>query len=328
MKQHLYTVNEASELIRAGTPLILAGSEAALDQLPAGNWIGGTIPYFMVDEGGLQDDTRVFVTHLPHGTHSFVAKLYDRNSLPQLVSDGPNNGFIFVIIPAFSSVHHDFAENAPDYKDMYIKPVVGWVSGCSLDTVGKVSPKVYHGPDLKKVDDQVAAFHVSLSDAFHARVDIVNLFTQDEGPTITFSQTAFDATTCLVDGVPQNLAQYIAEHQIDTRLPLVANLCGAMINTSIAKVDLAQESVAFYAPVFLGAEYRFAKPIGDYATEFLKQVPTDTHHAFACNCILNYLYGELEGKKLGEFAGPITFGEVAYQLLNQTMVYLEIDEAA
>ena len=44
--------------------------------------------------------------------------------------------------------------------------------------------------------------------------------------------------------------------------------------------------------------------------------------AFSCNCILNYLYSELEGKQTGPITGPITFGEVAYQLLNQTMVYL------
>ena len=45
---------------------------------------------------------------------------------------------------------------------------------------------------------------------------------------------------------------------------------------------------------------------------------------FSCNCILNYLYGELEGKKTPPYTGPVTFGEVAYQLLNQTLVYCEI----
>lgn len=45
---------------------------------------------------------------------------------------------------------------------------------------------------------------------------------------------------------------------------------------------------------------------------------------FACNCILNYLYSELEGKKVPTMLGPMTFGEIAYQLLNQTLVYLTI----
>lgn len=47
---------------------------------------------------------------------------------------------------------------------------------------------------------------------------------------------------------------------------------------------------------------------------------------FSCNCILNFLYSELEGKRTGELIGPVTFGEVAYQLLNQTLVYLQIED--
>ena len=45
---------------------------------------------------------------------------------------------------------------------------------------------------------------------------------------------------------------------------------------------------------------------------------------FSCNCILNYLYGELEGKVTEGMYGPVTFGEIAYQLLNQTLVYVRI----
>jgi len=47
--------------------------------------------------------------------------------------------------------------------------------------------------------------------------------------------------------------------------------------------------------------------------------------SFSCNCILNYLYGELEGKHTGQVVGPMTFGEVAYQLLNQTMVQMTLE---
>jgi hypothetical protein len=38
------------------------------------------------------------------------------------------------------------------------------------------------------------------------------------------------------------------------------------------------------------------------------------------------LYSELEGKKTASIIGPITFGEIAYQLLNQTLVYAEIQD--
>ena len=47
---------------------------------------------------------------------------------------------------------------------------------------------------------------------------------------------------------------------------------------------------------------------------------------FSCNCVLNYLYSNLEGKKVGSFTGPMTFGEIAYVLLNQTLVYLQVQD--
>jgi len=90
-------------------------------------------------------------------------------------------------------------------------------------------------------------------------------------------------------------------------------------------VDLERGRVQFYAPVFADIEYRHAAPVGDYVQEFDLQIATHpAQAAFSCNCILNYLYGKLEGKKAGHLTGPITFGEIAHQLLNQTLVYLEV----
>ena len=78
--------------------------------------------------------------------------------------------------------------------------------------------------------------------------------------------------------------------------------------------------------MFEDIEYRLAKNIPDYAAAFhnhLKGV-SDASAVFSCNCVLNFLYGELEGKSIEAFAGPITFGEIAYQLVNQTLVYLTV----
>ncbi|MBF9025922.1 hypothetical protein HKCCD6035_10255 [Rhodobacterales bacterium HKCCD6035] len=49
---------------------------------------------------------------------------------------------------------------------------------------------------------------------------------------------------------------------------------------------------------------------------------------YSCNCTLNYLYGEMEDKSVSGFTGPMTFGEIAYMLLNQTLVRLELQKAA
>ena len=101
-----------------------------------------------------------------------------------------------------------------------------------------------------------------------------------------------------------------------------------MVNVSFLKVDTAKKEVEFYAPVFAGVSYKHAKPFESYVTQFNAKLPEhlSKQPVFSCNCVLNYLYSELEGKKTGEITGPTSFGEVVYQLLNQTMAYLTITD--
>ena len=110
-----------------------------------------------------------------------------------------------------------------------------------------------------------------------------------------------------------NFAEYVTDKKIDTRLPLVANYSGAMINISFQSVDTNNKVVNFYAPVFKDIEYKLAAPVQDYVTSFLSQMPSNGKDEilFSCNCILNFLYSELEGKTTGGITGPITFGEIA-----------------
>jgi hypothetical protein len=112
------------------------------------------------------------------------------------------------------------------------------------------------------------------------------------------------------------------------RLPLVADYFGARVNVSFQSVDPTKREVRFYAPVFAGVSYKHAKPLHDYVQQFTEMLPShlSKHPAFSCNCVLNYLYSELEGKRTGKITGPTTFGEVVYQLLNQTVAYLTVTE--
>lgn len=77
-------------------------------------------------------------------------------------------------------------------------------------------------------------------------------------------------------------------------------------------------------------EYRHARRIGDYVSAFTRALPGGQVEglAFACNCVLNFVHSELEGKPTGAITGPVTFGEVAYQLLNQTLAYVKVEDAA
>jgi hypothetical protein len=315
--------------IQRGEYLIIAADEDVLANLPAGNWIAGTIPYFMTTEGGKVDRENIFVNTI-NGLSSNKAPritLYDNNSISRIAQEAPEHGFTIVILPAMSGVHLSYAQNAPDFPNMYFSPIIGWISGVHLDDLGTRNAKIGFGPANGMLfDQQAVAMHIPMPEHQLANINIVNLFSQGNGPEIKFNATGFNVSDCTIDGEPANLAEYIKRENIDTRLPLVANYSGVLINVSIQEVQEAQKNVALYAPVFADIGYKFATPVPNYLESFNKMLPTSTSDgiAFSCNCILNYLYSELDGKKTRDLTGPITFGEVAYQLLNQTLVYLSL----
>jgi len=323
----MFTREQLIEKIKRGEYLMIAADETVLRDLPSGNWIGGTIPYFMTREGGMSDKNRIFVHTLEGISPSRAPRIsiYDVDSISRIAQETPEHGFTLVILPALSEIHLSYAKNAPDYPNMYFSPIIGWIAGIHLSDLGKMSPKVGFGPaNGMLADNQVVAMHIPLPEHQLANINTVNLFVQGDGPAFTFSETGFHVETCNIDGQPGNLAEFVKARNIDTRLPLVANYCGVMINVSIQQVNA--DSVNLYAPVFADVTYRFAKPVENYIESFEKNLPkADSEKiAFSCNCILNYLYSELEGKKTGNIIGPMTFGEVAYQLMNQTLVYLTL----
>lgn len=316
------------EKIEQGDFLVIAGDESQLASLPSGNWIAGSIPYFMADDGGRVDQEKLYVNTVEgvNSNHPPRITLYDTKTISRVAKEAPEHGFTILIVPASSEVHMSYAQNAPDFPNMYFSPIIGWVSGIHLGQLGELSAKVGFGPASGMLSDtQAVAMHVPLSEQQVADIKIVNLFSKGDGPAITFKDKGFSAVDCLIDGQEWKLAEYVREHNIDTRLPLVADYSGVMINVSIQEV--LDASVNLYAPVFPDVEYHFASPITDYVNEFNKALSgnASTGTTFSCNCILNFLYSELEGKQTGSFTGPMTFGEIGYQLLNQTMVYLTLD---
>lgn len=330
----LCSINDVQKQIATGKPLLLAGSESALAQLSNGNWIGGTIPYFMAAQGGTCSEDFVFVNEVPDSALGVQIVEYTVETLPSICKDAPDNGFSFAIVPSGSLAHKAYAQDAPGYEGMYLKPVIGWVSGVLLSDLGTQRPKVFNGRTGHSCSNCVVVMHVELPPAMRADLDIVNIFKPGTGDTISFASSGFSAGDCLVNGKPTNLARHIASTQTDTRLPLTADYNGSIVNVSVQSVDEAGGTVSFYAPVFSGLEYKFAAPVPDYVAAFNAAIPSNGGHskgnspAFSCNCILNYLYGDLQGKHTGSITGPITFGEIAHQLLNQTLVRLLIRDVA
>jgi hypothetical protein len=325
--QGLYTVSDVSKLIETGRVLLVAGNEDLLRQLPKGTWIGGTSTNFMATAGGLTARDMVFASDITDQVERAEVRSYSASELPHIAADYPGCGFTVLNVPAFSELHSRFAKEVSTYNGVFNSPLYGWISGVDVSEIGKRSPKTFAGDGTPRTEE-AAALHVTLPAGKIAKIDIINLFAQGAGAEIEFAADGFESMgDCLIGGKPGNLASYVAANKIDVKLPLVANYQGAMVNVSLRDVDAAAGKATFYAPVFKGVKYKFAAPVADYIDEFTRRLATiETHSiALSCNCVLNYLYAELEGKKTGSIVGPITFGEIAYVLLNQTLVYLSIE---
>ena len=321
----LHSIAEVQSAIAAGQSLFLAGSHEALSQLPRGNWVGGTIPYFMAEVGGLLSEDRVFVTKAPEFALEVKAADYGPDNLADLYQEAPAHGFTFLVLPASTEVHKAFAERAPSFDGFLLRPVVGWVAGVRVDRIGKEAPAVFNGRTGMSFDSRGVALHVTLPANKLVDLEIVNIFESGGGKMIRFEEAGFRVGKCLIDGKPANLAEYITSKGIPLEFPLVGDYNGSAINVSFQSVDATTGTVNLYAPVFPGVDYHFAKPVGDYAGAFRKAIAVEeSKPTFACNCILNFLYGKLEGKTTGRITGPITFGEIAHLLLNQTMVQLHL----
>jgi hypothetical protein len=317
----------AMELIASGISLCIAGPESELDKLPPGNWIGGTIPYFMVPSGGVVvSEGQVFVTDISAvGKVSFAT--YGPHELEKISGHCPENGIAITIIPAGSSSHQIFAAEAANYEKAFLQPTVGWISGVHLSQIGSVTPKVYAGSGSAKYDDCAVVAYVEMPPDKLAAIEIVNLFEPDQGDLLNFTSTGFEVTDCLVNGMATNFADYIRSKNLQHgQLPMVGDYVGAYINVSLQNVGEAGGKVALYAPVFPNVDYHFARPVDNYERAFRARLATQQEAGLfmSCNCILNFLFGELEGKSIGGVAGPVTFGEIAYQLLNQTMVAVRV----
>lgn len=318
---------DLTKLVQSGKTLLLAGDEEILRKVPQGNWIGGTIPYFISSEGGVVSRDKVFVTELPDYIQGFAVHHYDEQNVENIYAEAPDHGFSFAIFPATSPVHLSFAINAPNYKNFGLRPLVGWISGVHLSDIGKITPKTVNGLTGEISDKKAIVLRAILPSDRGVDIGIVNIFSQGDGDTLVFKENGFSAKDVLVNGERMNFAEYLLKRKSDIKLPLVADYCGANVNVSFQGIDEKNKTVNFYAPVFQDVQYKQAKPVSDYVKEFISSLPNDASKIFfSCNCILNFLYSELEGKTTGGIVGPITFGEIAYQLLNQTMVYMTIEK--
>jgi len=313
----LLTAKETSDLIRTG------GTEEALASLPRGNWIGGTTAYIMAPKGHIVPPGCLMCSVLEAGVECRIAVL-TRDTLSQITDGRYETGFTYILLPAFSEVHYSYALLAPGIPGLFEQPIFGWITGVPMSEVGERAPKVFDGRTASSHENAAVALHVALGSTFMMAIDLVNPFIQGRGPAIIFPETGFNGGACMIDRRPNNFAEYLLEAKIDTSLPLVADYAGASINVSIRAVDASRGDVQFFAPVVAGENYRLAAPRADYErciTACARSLDRP-ERALVCRCILNHLNPRLANADTAGFVGPVTFGEIAYILVNQTLVVM------
>jgi hypothetical protein len=160
-------------------------------------------------------------------------------------------------------------------------------------------------------------------------IGVINIFEQPEtGDTIECKADGFSAKESIVNIKIINFVDYFNYQLVDARCPLVANYNGVMVNISYQSVDIQNNTVHFYAAIFQNITCKQAKSVENYVKSFLQKAANKApeSNVLSFHCILNCLYGELEEKKCEGFIFLCTFGEIVYQLLNETLVYLVIKE--
>ena len=324
--RHLLDVAEVQALVRQDGLLLLAGEEALLRQLPAGRWIAGTIPYFMTEQGGVCDRRRIYVDRPGPGLRYQGVRRYAAQDVTRIYLDLPPGGVGLMIAPSMSAAHRSFALNAPSSPRFACSPLFGWIAGVHLEDLGRTRARVFDGTTGEVLEDDAVVMHASLEPGYAADLGILNIFEPGDGPPIVFPETGFTVARAEVGGRQVELLDWLRETRLDTRLPLVADYCGARVNVSFQTVDPGRREVRFFGPVFAGVPYRHARSVGDYVRAFESALPVGVGEsvALSCNCVLNYVHSSLEGRSTDGIVGPMTFGEIAYQLLNQTMVYLTV----
>jgi len=327
----LLSVDETIELIENGQVLVVSGEESLLKQLPQGKWIGGTIPYFYLEnEHGRMDKEHLFVSNFSDLVDEIQITTYEEEYLENVCANGYENGFNFMILPALRDIHLSFALNAPRYEKLFDNPLIGLIAGVDLEEFsnGRLS-KTFNGMNGQEYTDSAVVLHAQLPSHKVARLEIINVFEPSNDLTIEVEFDGFVFDECIINGKKQNLYEYIKENDIDISYPLVCDYSGATVNISFQRLDDEKKQVVFYAPLFKGEKYTNAKKFNSYVETFKAKssgfLEREANIIYNCNCILNYLYGGLDKNSIG-FSGATTFGEIAYQMLNQTFTYLAIDE--
>ncbi|MCQ2974519.1 MAG: hypothetical protein MJ211_06875 [Bacteroidales bacterium] len=328
MENKLYTKQEVINFIRQGKILHLSGSAENLSGLPRGKWIGGTSPY-CVDKTGQVFTDKIYVDDLTDIAAGANIESLDERNIQDVVKNSYDNGFSIIILPIDSPVYYAFANNSLTFDGIFNNPVIGYVACCKFADFGKVKCMSICGTDGELTDQRAAVMHIKLPKDKIARTEIMNFDKIDTNSAeLVFPKSGFVQSECLINGKPGNIADYLDSVKLPNGAfpQMITSMNGALVNRDIKYVNVDKGEAAFFSPVYENDKYYLIKTENDYQTEFNQRIAAKQNKVSICfACTSYFMLGDFEGKKIDQ-NGIYAFGEISYQLLNKTIVTLEIDD--
>jgi len=226
-------------------------------------------------------------------------------------------------------VHAEFAVSSPRFKNQFTNSLIGCVSGDTPETTKPGIPTTYLGN--KGYTAKGAVLHIELPEDKVGRIEIISVLDSDpKSDELTFNEDGFNNTIFNVNGTKRDLYEYFESINHKYSLPIMADYSGAKINIGFIK-DEENKKALFCAPAYKNTEYKVVtNQTNNYENEFFKafEKDKDSEVSYSASCIYNYFNFDLEGKTLANTCANFTWGEIAYQLLNITHVYLVIEDRA
>jgi hypothetical protein len=315
MIEGLFSIEEVSRMINDGLYLILAGNREALQQLPAGNWIGGATPCY-VSSGAPNEIAKdqLYVNQLPEYVAGVELKTYDADHLKHIFTEGPDNGFTVLLLPFASEILQEYALHAFDYENFGLVPLVGWVAGTGNTWETLQTDIVMYGPDVTTHPNKAVVMHVELPADKYAEIHIHSPFKIRPEVTVVFEENTVSPQDAIINGERQNLREYMLRHNINFVHPLIVNLAG--INICVTFNYDAKQLTTMTA-LFKGVSYYFSEPDMQ-----VWGIPQDRIYALCC---LYYVQNP-DPERLCRMTGPVTYGEIGYQIVNQSIVFLTVGD--
>ena len=244
-----------------------------------------------------------------------------------------------MILPFGKGMDLEYASNCINYPNFGNRVVCGWRAVLTNYSEFERNDEslVFLGTSGERFTDKGVAMHVKLPEGKYAELHVFNPYKPENDDIIVFEEDGQQSQTALINGVKQNLRQYLIENGVNSMVgntvvsqkSLSGDYGGMSINIVILP-DM-EEDIRIDDVMQLGASvvkdipFRLSS-LNMENNESLKKKMNDDPIVFSFACINNSPYPELFAKYVTQTNGPLVFGEIAYFMMNNGIVYVTMGD--